>query len=472
MKFQPMDSSAADLHFLRSLPPAFLDRYNRPGPRYTSYPTVPEWRDTVTGREVFDRLREDAAARPRDPLSLYLHIPFCQARCLFCGCNAIATPRREVAIGYLENLRREMSLVAAACGGRPVVQVHVGGGTPTYLAPADFGELFAAVRVRFAVAADAEISFEADPCVTTEDHLSAARRAGATRVSFGVQDFHPATQKAIGRIQPEDMTRRVVGVARRLGYAGVNLDLVYGLPFQTDLTFARTLDAVIALAPDRVALYNFAYLPARMPHQKAMDPASLPGGSEKFRIFAGACERFLGAGYVYVGMDHFARPDDDLARALAAGTLRRNFMGYTTHAGTDLLAFGVTGISLLEDLYVQSARKLSVWGGALADGALAVERAKRLSPEDRLRRDVIHAFLCQRRVDTVAIGAKYRIDFDRHFAAELAALAPLEDDGLVRQEPGGVALTILGAVFSRNVAMVFDAYLTRTGRAGAYSKTL
>lgn len=469
------DANAARI--LRDLTPEFLERYNRVGPRYTSYPTAPEWSEVVTERHFREHARQSAAASAAAPLSLYVHIPFCVHRCRFCACNVIITRKTEIAEPYLQRLDQEMGILSAEMKAegvppRPVTQVHFGGGTPTYLAPAQFEWLLERMRAHFALRPDAELSLEADPCVTSPEHLRTLAALGFNRISFGVQDFHAPTQELIERVQTVEETEALTVLARELGFASVNYDLVYGLPLQTVDTFARTLDIVLQLRPDRLALYNFAYLPSKLGHQRELDPATLPSGPEKFRIFVLAYERFLDAGYEYIGMDHFAVPDDALARARRERTLQRNFMGYTTQAGTELYAFGVSAISTSDRVYVQNTKKLSRYGAALDDGRLPVERGMILSEDDRLRRAVISELMCHGRIVKAGHEQAFGIDFDDYFADALGELPSFVDNGLVVLYDDRIEVTLLGFIFVRNIAMLFDRYLRRPQPHATFSRTL
>jgi oxygen-independent coproporphyrinogen-3 oxidase len=462
---------------LQKLPAAFLDRYNQQGPRYTSYPTAPEWNARVGEGDYLFRVRQDALASPEAPISLYLHIPFCEVRCLFCACNAILARRKEVADPYLQDMNAEMGIVAeqmrqTAARQRPVIQVHFGGGNPNFLTPDQMRRIFGCIRARFTLHEKAEISLEANPCSTSDAFLDALAALGFNRISFGVQDFHLKTQEAIGRVQSVDTTRRVTERARKLGFTGINYDLIYGLPYQTVESFDQTLSKVIGLGPDRVALYNFAYLPERLGHQRAIDPASLPKGSERFRILIRACERFFEAGYEYIGMDHFARPDDALAQARHDRTLKRNFMGYTTQAGTDLYAFGVSAISMTNEVYVQNTKSLDAYASTVRDGHLPIDRGIVLTTDDRIRRDVIHELMCHGSITKPEVEERYGIQFDSYFSNELGQLSSFEADGLLKRTGDGIELTLLGTVFARNVAMLFDAYLRRPESARSFSRTL
>lgn len=452
-----------------------IRKYDRPGPRYTSYPTAPQFRDDFGSADYSQLLLESRREEGGGalPLSVYLHLPFCETRCFFCGCNVIISRKRERAREYLPFLEREMSAVAELAGaaGRETVQVHWGGGTPTFLPPEEITSLMAAVRRHFALAKDCEIGVEVDPRRLTEAHLDALAEAGVNRLSMGVQDLDPRVQEAVNRVQPPEETWAVLEGARRRGMRSVNVDLIYGLPHQTPASFAATVDEVIERAPDRLAVFNFAYLPEMFPHQRVIPPEALPGPEEKLTMLEGTIERLTGAGYVLIGMDHFARPEDPLAKALEDRTLTRNFQGYSTCGRTDLVAFGVSSISHVAGGFAQNVKGLGDYEEAVAAGRLPVYRGLAPTPEDRLRRDVILGIMGHFHLDKEAVEAAHGIDFDRHFAAELAALEPLADDGLVTLRPRSLEVTPLGRLLVRNVAMVFDEYLPRA--AGVrYSRTV
>lgn len=472
-----MSGAVADTRFLRGLSTEFLQRHNRPGPRYTSYPTAPEWGEEVTERELRAMLRGRSAANPAAPLSLYFHIPFCEHRCSFCACNAIATPKREVVDPYLRALDQEMEifaseLAAAGADQRPVTQLHFGGGTPTFLTPPEIEWLMDRIRSHFHIGEGAEISVEIDPCVTDAAHMRTLRAQGFNRVSLGVQDFDSTTQQSIERVQTVEETRELTDLARELGFDSVNFDLVYGLPHQTPETINRSLDIILEMRPDRVALYSFAYLPKRLGHQRRIDPSALPSGPQKFEIFVTAFERFIEAGFTHIGMDHFALPDDPLSVARGDRTIQRNFMGYTTQAGTDILAMGVSSISALEDLYAQSTKRLTTHAESVARGELPIERGTVLSDEDRLRRAVIYALMCHGHLDKGEIESRFGVDFDDHFAPELSRLAPMVEDGLLTMQSDRIEVTLLGTIFVRNIGMVFDTYLSAPRAQPTYSRTL
>jgi oxygen-independent coproporphyrinogen III oxidase len=450
----------------------FLVRYNRPGPRYTSYPTAPVWNDSF-GPADLERVHEEAE-RAHSPVSLYMHIPFCESLCLFCACSVIIQKDKRVAPPYLSVLKQEMERVSRSVSkNREVVQFHWGGGTPTYLTPEQIEDLFGAVRARFTFAADAEVGIEVDPRVTSLDHLETLRRLGFNRLSMGIQDFHAEVQKAIHRIQPFELTRDLLFAARQLGFDSINVDLIYGLPYQTPERFAHTVDQILELAPDRVALFSYAHVPW-LKKQQGSFAAHLPEGMQKFEIFRTGLLKFLEAGYLYIGMDHFAKPGDELAISQQKRTLHRNFQGYTTKAGADLYGMGVTAISGIQNAYAQNHRELAAWEKSVGERGIATMRGYRLSEDDRLRRAVISRLLCHTVVIKDEIAGEFDVDFDRYFADELARLEPSREDGLVLLQPGEIRATWLGRIFIRNLAMVFDPYLEKQQLAAKplFSKTL
>jgi oxygen-independent coproporphyrinogen III oxidase len=450
----------------------FLARYNRPGPRYTSYPTAPVWNDSFGPNEL-EKVHEEAD-RARTPVSLYMHIPFCESLCLFCACNVVIQKDKGVAPPYLGVLKREIERVSRSVSReREVVQLHWGGGTPTYLTPEQIEDLFGATRERFTFAADAEVGIEVDPRVTSRAHLETLRRLGFNRLSMGIQDFHPEVQKAIHRIQPFEMTRDLICAARELGFDSINVDLIYGLPHQTPDRFAETVDQILQLAPDRVALFSYAHVPWLKKQQGAFAPF-LPEGMQKFEIFRTGMLKFLEAGYLYIGMDHFAKSGDELAISQQQRTLHRNFQGYTTKAGADLYGMGITAISGFQNAYAQNHRDLASWEKAVAERGIATMRGYHLSDDDRLRRAVISRLLCHTVVIKDEFAREFGIDFDRYFAEELRQLEPSRDDGLVLLESDEIRTTWLGRIFIRNLAMVFDPYLERQQLAAKplFSKTL
>src|SRR5580704_13302873 len=450
----------------------FLAKYNRPGPRYTSYPTAPVWKDDF-GPDDLERTFA-AADSARTPVSLYMHIPFCESLCLFCACNVSIQKNKGAAIPYLATLKNEIEHVGRFVSKkRPVVQFHWGGGTPTYLTPEQMDELFGFTRERFSFAADAEIAIEVDPRVTNLAHLETLRRLGFNRLSMGVQDFNPLVQETVNRVQPYEMTRDLISAARALGFDSINVDLIYGLPYQTAESFADTVEKVLTIGPDRVAMFSYAHVPWLRKQQGAFQ-GHLPEGMEKFRISCVGLEKFTGAGYEYIGMDHFARPGDELAVAQRERTLHRNFQGYTTKAGADLYGMGVSAISGIQDAYAQNHRDLASWEKAVADRGIATMRGYHLSEDDRLRRSVISRLLCHTIIIKDEVAREFGVDFDEYFAEELRRLEPSRDDGLVLLERDQIRTTWLGRIFIRNLAMVFDPYLEKQQLAAKplFSKTL
>ena len=457
-----------------------LDKYNVQGPRYTSYPTAPEWTESF-GPADFEAACERANSVGR-PISLYVHLPFCDEQCWFCGCFMKVVPKpdrkgeeRGEVEGYLADLHREIDLLAARVDrSRPVVQVHWGGGTPTYLTPKQADGLAAHLLDAFRPSPGAEISVEIDPRVTTPEHLAVLRRHGWNRVSMGVQDFDAEVQELVNRVQPFEMTKALVDAARALGYESLNLDLIYGLPGQRLEGFANSVDQVLTLRPDRIAMYSYAHVPWLKKPQRVL-AAHLPEGTEKFAIFVSGIERFSEAGYVYIGMDHFALPHDEIARAQVERTLWRNFQGYTTHAGVDLYALGVSAIAQIDDVYVQNTKDYAAYHAACAEGRPSTIKGWRLTPEDHLRRTVITNLLCHCVIKKREVEAQFGIaSFDGKFAREVAALPAFVADGLVEPRTDEIRVTPLGRIFIRNVAMLFDPYLLKrpADQPKIFSRTL
>jgi oxygen-independent coproporphyrinogen-3 oxidase len=450
----------------------FLEKYNRPGPRYTSYPTAPVWKDDF-GPDDLENYQARADERGT-PLSLYMHLPFCESLCLFCACNVSIQKDKSVAIPYLAALKREIEHVAGRVSRkRPVIQFHWGGGTPTYLSPAQLEDLFAFTRERFSFAPDAEIGLEIDPRVTSREHLETLRRLGFNRLSMGIQDFEPKVQQTIHRVQPYEMTRDLIAASRELGFGSLNVDLIYGLPHQTAETFRAAIAQVLTLAPDRVAMFSYAHVPW-LKKQQGSFQAHLPEGREKFAIFRAGLESFLDAGYQYIGMDHFALPGDELAVAQRHRTLHRNFQGYTTKAGADLYGMGVSAISSVAEAYAQNSREIPAYQAAVSERGIATMRGYRLSEDDVIRRAVIGRLLCHTVIFKREIAREFSIEFDEYLAAEIDRLAEPGDDGLVTISSDEIRVTPLGRIFIRNIAMTFDRYLhdQQMDRRPLFSKTL
>jgi oxygen-independent coproporphyrinogen-3 oxidase len=452
-----------------------IRKYDRPGPRYTSYPTAPQFTADFGSAQYSDLL---AASVPAGrPLSLYVHIPFCAHRCFFCGCNVTISHDRSWGKRYLPFLEREMAMAAERLDAphREVIQIHWGGGTPTFLPPEDLTELMAAIRRHFRVALTCEIGVEVDPRECSAAHLDALTGAGVNRLSMGLQELDPQVQRAVNRMQSVEQTWAVIDHGRRRGVESVNVDLIYGLPHQTPDGFVATVREVISMAPDRLALFNFAYLPQMFPHQKTIRPETLPDPEAKLWMLEEAIAALTVGGYLFIGMDHFARPGDPLAEALRDRTLTRNFQGYSTCAATDLVAFGVSSISEVAGGYAQNVKELGDYRAALESGHFPTCRGLWRSAEDELRRDVILELMCHFRLDKAAIEGRHAIDFDSHFGAELELLAPMAAEGLLELTPRRIEVTPRGRLLVRNIAMAFDSYLLGAGHtAGAtrYSRTV
>lgn len=441
-----------------------MRRYDVAGPRYTSYPTAPEWRRDFGPEALAERL-EAAGGSVSSPLSLYVHLPFCRSLCWYCGCNVVVAKEPSAADRYLEHLALEMDLVVERLGRRRTVsQIHWGGGTPTFLSEAQLERLWTELIRRFTVTPDAEVAIEVHPALTTHAQLGLLRRLGFNRVSMGLQDFDPAVQQATHRIQGFEQTRALLEHARALGFSGVNFDLIYGLPHQTPESWARTLAQVLELRPDRLAVYSFAFMPDVLKHQKRMPAEAIPPPRTKLELFRAAYGAFVGAGYRPIGMDHFAVPEDELARAQAQRTLGRNFQGYTVKHAADVVALGSTGISDVGGAYAQNVRALPYYYERVRQGRFATERGLRLSEDDKRRRAVITQLMCNFWVDLGEEGT-------RAFAPELERLRTFEEDGLVVRTGSQLELTPLGRLFVRNVAMVFDAYLARAAKP-RFSRTV
>jgi oxygen-independent coproporphyrinogen III oxidase len=461
---------------LSNVDPDLLRRYDRPGPRYTSYPTAPNFQsdfDETALRAQIARSNEDALPRP---LSLYLHIPYCTSPCFYCGCSRIITRDRSRGETYLLRLLREIALVGPLFDrDRDVVQLHLGGGTPNFLAPDQLGVLVESLdrQFHFSRRGDRDFSIELDPRFVTPADVAVLGELGFNRASLGVQDFDPLVQAAVNRIQSVEQTLAVVDACRTAGMRSVNIDLIYGLPKQTLQGFGRTLDTVIAARPDRLAVYGYAHLPELFKAQRQIDVADLPSPDGKLALLMLAIDKLGAAGYEYIGMDHFALPGDELARAHADGSLHRNFMGYTTHAETDLLGLGVSAISRIADSFSQNPRDLPAWQHAVDTGRLPVWRGMRLSREDALRGEVIQQLMCRGEIDVGAIEARHDLVFGRHFADALARLALLQADGLVEIGQDRIRATERGRLLLRIIAMCFDAYLDQPAAAPArYSRAI
>jgi oxygen-independent coproporphyrinogen III oxidase len=467
-----MNPTLREMYQELSVNEEFVARYNRPGPRYTSYPTAPVWTEEFGPKEYEQAIT--AADRKCSPVSLYMHLPFCESLCLFCACNVVIRKDKSVAPPYLAVLKKEIDRVARGVSRRrQVTQFHWGGGTPTYLSPEQIEDLFTYTRERFNFAADAEIGIEVDPRVTTRAHMEIVRKMGFNRLSMGIQDFKEEVQKAVHRVQPYEITRDLIANARELGFDSINVDLIYGLPYQTGESFAHTVGQIVGLSPDRVAMFSYAHVPW-LKKQQGSFVAHLPEGMKKFDIFRSGLLKFLEAGYLYIGMDHFAKENDELAVSQHNRTLHRNFQGYTTKAGADLYGMGITAISSVQETYAQNYRDIPNWEKAVDDHGLATMRGYRLSKDDIIRREVISRLLCHTVIVKDEISKMFGIHFDNYFAPELERLKMPQEDGLVVANDKEIRTAWLGRIFIRNLAMVFDPYLEKQQLAARplFSKTL
>ncbi|MCW9711239.1 oxygen-independent coproporphyrinogen III oxidase [Avibacterium sp. 21-586] len=445
-----------------------IQKYNYSGPRYTSYPTALEFNENYTEQDF-----QAAAARyPERPLSLYVHIPFCHKLCYFCACNKIITRHQHKADIYLDYLEKEIKNRAALFRNRKVTQVHWGGGTPTYLTEQQSSRLMAMLREHFHFADNAEISIEMDPRKIELETLDHLRKIGFNRISMGVQDFNKAVQKAVNREQDEDFIQALLERARALGFQSTNLDLIYGLPLQNVESFMFTLQKVIELNPDRLSVFNYAHLPSRFAGQAKIKEDQLPAPETKLTILQKTIETLSDAGYRFIGMDHFAKPDDELAIAQQNGVLHRNFQGYTTQEDADLLGLGVSAISLLGDTYAQNQKELKHYYADIEQKGTALHKGFVMSQEDCLRRDVIKQLICNFKLDYSPFEQQYRIDFKTHFAEDLELLAPLAEDGLIEIGEKGLQVSPVGHLLIRNICLCFDTYSRQQARRQQFSRII
>ncbi len=460
-------------HILATINIDLIKKYDKPGPRYTSYPTAPHFHDRFTHTDFQDEIEKTNQVEDAPDLSLYFHIPFCDTLCYFCGCNMILSKNRERIGTYLGYLKKEIDRISAQLRkNRQVVQLHWGGGTPTSLKPDEIADLGRYIHQRFDIRENTEAGCEIDPRGLTRNHLEALKSCGFNRISMGVQDFNDTVQKAVNRIQPESVTRNVVDWSREIGFHSLNLDLMYGLPFQTEDTFEKTIDAVIDIFPDRIALFNFAYVPWMKKHQKAIKEDTLPAAEQKLSVFKMAAEKLTSAGYVFIGMDHFAKPDDELARAQKEKRLYRNFQGYSTHAGTDLYAMGITSISQFGRIYAQNIKDEKSYFGALEKGLLPTAIGVHLNDDDLLRREVIIRLMCNFELDFLEIEDKFNIEFERYFKWGLDNLKEMIADELVLIKGRKILVTDMGRFMIRNIVMNFDGYMERKEDTAKYSRTV
>jgi oxygen-independent coproporphyrinogen III oxidase len=442
-----------------------LKKYDRPGPRYTSYPTAPLFSPAFTADDFRNEIVATNGPGASPDLSLYFHFPFCDTLCYFCGCTMLVTRDRQRIQEYNTYLQKEMDLVAPLVAPhRRATQLHWGGGTPTHLSPDQIVSIAKAIRTAFHVAPDAETSVEVDPRELDREHLEALREAGFNRMSMGIQDFDEHVQVAVNRVQPAEVSHQVYTWARELGFTSINVDLMYGLPFQTLHSFEQTIRAIIAYDPDRIAVFNYAHVPWLKPHQKLIRTEDLPSPELKLDMLKMTIEKLTEGGYEYIGMDHFAKPDDELARARAAHTLYRNFQGYSTRAGADLYGFGMSSISHFQNIYAQNTKNIPEYYKALDAGRHATHLGYRMTKDDHLRKHVIMRLMCDLELDYASVEQKFGIVFGREFAAALEQLKPLEADGLLELSETGVRIVGPGRLLLRNIAMCFDAYLERLTR--------
>lgn len=459
---------------MSAVSPDLLRRFDVPGPRYTSYPTADRFVEAFGADDYIQALeqRRQGAAKAL-PLSLYIHIPFCESLCYYCACNKIITKHHDRAEGYLRYLSREVDLHTAHVGvGQAVSQLHLGGGSPTFLSDIELRELMAMLRRSFTLAPGGEYSIEVDPRTVDAQRLATLAELGFNRLSFGIQDFDPAVQKAVHRIQPAEQVFSLMESARTLGFESINADLIYGLPQQTPESFDRTLAQVVQLKPDRIALYAYAHLPERFKPQRRIITAELPNGAAKVSMLSRSLSAFIDAGYIYVGMDHFALPTDALAVAKRQGRLHRNFQGYSTQPDCDLIALGVSSIGRVGATYSQNAKTLAEYYDLLDQGRLPVVRGLAVSRDDLVRRAVIMALMCQGELQFESIDLAYLVDSKSYFASELAALRELAGQGLVEVSDSGIQVTADGWFFVRAIAMVFDRYLQADRTRAKFSKII
>ncbi|MGL4734566.1 MAG: oxygen-independent coproporphyrinogen III oxidase [Enterovibrio sp.] len=445
-----------------------IEKYSCFGPRYTSYPTALEFSPKYQAQQF----EEACAQYPERPLSLYVHLPFCHKLCYYCGCNKIITRHKGKADVYLDTLEQEIAQRSTLLGSRTVTQLHLGGGTPTFLSEKQLDRLLAMLRQHFTIAASAEISIEIDPREIALNRLDHLRQLGFNRISIGVQDFDKKVQIAVNREQDEDFIRNLVLRGETLGFSSINLDLIYGLPHQTPASFQKTVQQVIAMRPQRLSVFNYAHLPARFAAQKKLNEADMPSGAQKLEILQQTIASLTGAGYQFIGMDHFALPDDELAIAQRQGLLHRNFQGYTTQGSCDLLGLGVSSISMIGDSYAQNQKVLELYYRDIEQNGHALCQGVQLDNDDKLRRDIIKSLICNFKLDKRAIEQEYQLNFDEHFAQDLALLSNLIADGLVEVTEQQINVTQSGRLLIRNICMCFDTYLRDRAKLQQFSRVI
>jgi oxygen-independent coproporphyrinogen-3 oxidase len=450
-----------------------VKKYDRPGPRYTSYPTAPHFTEDFNREDFFEAIKEANFRENKNDLSLYFHLPYCDTLCYFCGCNMIVSNNRSRIGTYVDYIEKEVGLLKEYLDEeRKVSQLHWGGGTPTHLKPNEIRELGSVIHKHFDFRNNAEVSCEIDPRGMDEEHIIALKESGFNRVSMGVQDFDEKVQIAVNRVQPESITRQVVEWARKHDFISVNLDLMYGLPFQTPETYADTLDKIIDISPNRVAVFNYAHVPWMKKHMELIKAEDLPTPEVKLQLFELAIEKLTNAGYVFIGMDHFAKPDDELTIALNNKKLYRNFQGYSTRSGTDLHALGITGISQFGRIYSQNVKTEKEYYNSLDNGELPLFKGYKLNDDDVLRREVIMKIMCDFELNFRFIEDKFNIDFEDYFKWGLNNLQEMIDDDLVEIADKKLIVKNTGRLLIRNVAMNFDGYIERKEDNTQYSRTV
>jgi oxygen-independent coproporphyrinogen III oxidase len=451
-----------------------LKRFNQPGPRYTSYPTAPVFSQEFTAEDFEREIIETNQAKNSAPISLYFHFPYCEKLCYFCGCNMMVTQNRAAIAKYNDYLKREIErLLPHISANRKVEQMHWGGGTPSYLTPEEILDVGGFIKSRFNFSDDLEASVEIDPRGLLKEHLAAFRKIGFNRTSFGVQDFNLQVQEAINRVQSEEITRQTVAWARELGFKSVNLDLIYGLPHQTIESFAETVEKIIEISPNRIAVFNYAHVPWLKKHQSVMPAEAMPSPDERLRILKMTIEKLSDAGYEYIGMDHFAKPSDDLAVAQKNGTLYRNFQGYSTKAGADVYAFGLSAISQFQNVYAQNLKNLKDYYARVDENLPATNVGYRMTADDHVRKETINQLMCNLEIDKRQIEAKFGIDFEEYFKNDIPKLRVFIDEGLLENSAEKIKILGAGILIIRNVAMCFDAYLEKMMREKpVFSKTV
>jgi len=452
-----------------------ITRYDKPGPRYTSYPPATEFHDGISEADYREWARQSNEEPIPKPLSLYFHIPFCSSICFYCACNKVITRHKERAEPYLRDLHREIEIQAELYDAdREVRQLHWGGGTPGFLSQQQTEQLMEKIaqHFRLRIGVGNEYSIELDPRVVEPGDIAQLRQLGFNRISLGVQDLDAKVQKAVNRIQSLDTTRAVIDAARRQGFRSINVDLIYGLPLQSLQSFSATLRHVIELVPDRIAIYNYAHLPHRFPPQRRIRAEDLPDSQTRLNILHDAIDRLTSAGYEYIGMDHFARADDELTIAQRKRSLERNFQGYSTHAQCDSIGFGVSAISQVSDNFSQNTLSLDEYHDRLEKSRLPIVRGYQSQPDDLLRRDIIQQLTCHFRLDKRALAKHWNIDFERQFADELTRLEEMAQDGLVRLDADAIVVLPAGRLLVRNICMIFDSYQQKPGTSGRFSRTI